>query len=80
MYGVREMDQPQTNTLTTGPPPSSLQEQEFDNPVYDMSEPLPPVYESVEARDESGIYTTVAEREDGLGQTSNIYDDVNMRQ
>ncbi len=75
VYGVREMDQPQTNTLTTGPPPFSLQEHEFDNPLYDMSEPLPPVYESVEARDErlmSGIYTTVAEREDGLGQTEHV--------
>ncbi len=69
MYGVCEMDQPQTNTFTTGPPPSSLQ---FKNPVYDMSEPLPPVYESMEARDErlmSGIYTTVAEREDRPGQS-----------
>ena len=25
-------------------------------------------------------YATVAEREDGLGQTSDIYDDVNTRQ
>ncbi len=68
MYGVCEMDQPKTNTLATGPPPSSLQ---FKNPVYDMSEPLPPVYESVEARDErlmSG--TTVAECEDGPGQSN----------
>ncbi len=82
VYGVCETDttQPQPNTLPTAPSPSSLQEHEFDNPLYDMSEPLPPVYESVEGRDErlmSGNYATVAEREDGLGQTSDIYDYVN---
>ena len=79
VYGVCEMTQ--TNTLTTAPPPSSLQV--YDYPLCDMSEPLPPVYESVDEKDErltinvNVSYATVAEREDGL---SDIYDDVNMRQ
>ncbi len=79
VYGVCEMTQP--NTLTTGPPPSSLQV--YDYPLCDMSEPLPPVYESVDEKLMINVnvsYATVAEREDGLGQTSDIYDDVNMRQ
>ncbi len=86
VYGVCETAQPQTNTLATGPPSSSLQEQEYDYPLCNVSEPLPPVYESVEARNEKLMinvnvsYATVAEREDGLGQISDIYDDVNMRQ
>ncbi len=86
VYGVCETAQPQTNTLTTGPPPSSLQEQEYDYPLCNVSEPLSPVYESVEDKDDKLMinvnvsYATVAEREDGLGQTSDIYDDVNMRQ
>ncbi len=77
VYGVCEMDQPQTNILATGPPPSSLQEQEYD-PLYNVSEPLPPVYESVDDKDDKLMinvnvsYATVAEREDGLGQTSDI--------
>ena len=78
MYGVCET-KPQPNTLPTAPPPS-LQEHEFDNPLYDMSEPLPPVYESVDERLTSNSYATIAEREDGLRHTSDIYDDVNMRQ
>ncbi len=72
MYGVC----PQTNTLATGPPPSSLQEQEFDYPLCNVSEPLPPVYDSVDEKLMTNVnvsYATVAEREDGLGQTS-IYD------
>ena len=79
VYGVCEMTQ--TNTLTT---PSSLQV--YDYPLCDMSEPLPPVYESVDKKDErlrinvNISYATVAEREDGLVQTSGIYDDVNTRQ
>ncbi len=89
VYGVCETAQPQTNTLTTGPPPSSLQEQEYDYPLCNVSEPLPPVYESVEddkLKDDKLMinvnvsYATVAEREVGLGQTNDIYDDVNMRQ
>ncbi len=86
VYGVCETAQPQTNTLATGPPPSSLQEQEYDYPLCNVSEPHPPVYESVEDKDEKLMinvnvsYATVAEREDGLGQTNDIYDDVNMRQ
>ncbi len=85
VYGVCELNtvQPQTNTLATGLPPSSLQEQEYDYPLC----ALPPVYGSVEARDEKLMinvnvsYATVAEREDEheLGKTSDIYDDVNMR-
>ena len=88
VYGVCEMNtaQPQTNTLPTGPPPSSLQELEYDYPLYNVSKPLPPVYGSVDEKDEKLMinvnvsYATVAEREDKLGQTSDIYDDVNMRQ
>ncbi len=84
VYGVCEMNtaQPQTNTLPTGLPPSSLQELEYGYPLCS----LPPVYESVESRDEKLMinvnvsYATVAEREDGLGQTGDIYDDVNTRQ
>ncbi len=82
VYGVC----PQTNTLATGPPSSSLQEHEYDYPLCDVSEPLPPVYESVDDKDDKLMinvnvsYATVAEREDGLGQISDIYDDVNMRQ
>ena len=51
--------------------------------VLYVREPLPPVYESVDEKDErltinvNVSYATVAEREDGL---SDIYDDVNMRQ
>ena len=51
-----------------------------------MSELLPLVYESVDENDKRLIinvnvsYSTVAEREDELGQTSDIYDHVNMRQ
>ena len=81
VYGVFETAQPQTNTLATGPPPSSLQEQEYDYPLCNVSEPLPPVYESVEDKNVNVSYANVAEREDGLGQISDIYDDiVNMRQ
>ncbi len=68
VYGVCELNtaQPQTNTLATGPPPSSLQQQEYDYPLC----PLPPVYESVEARERDEklminvnvSYATVAER------------------
>ena len=84
VYGVCEMNtaQSQTNTLPTGLPPSSLQEQEYGYPLCS----LPPVYESVEARDKKLMinvnvsYATVAERDDGLGQTGDIYDDVNTRQ
>ena len=77
VYGVCEVAQ--TNTL-----PSSLQV--YDYPLCDMSEPLPPVYESVDEKDErltinvNVSYATIAEREDGLGQTGDIYDDVYMRQ
>ena len=55
-------------------------------PLWNVSEPLPPVYGSVDENDEKLMinvnvsYATVAEREDKLGQTSDIYDDVNMRQ
>ncbi len=85
VYGVCEMAQPQPNTLATAPPPSSLQEHEhkYDYPLCDMSEPLPPVYKSADEKlmlNVSVSYVTVAEREDGLEQTSDIYDDVNMRQ
>ncbi|XP_064394660.1 sushi, von Willebrand factor type A, EGF and pentraxin domain-containing protein 1-like isoform X2 [Halichondria panicea] len=83
VYGVCEMAQPQPNTLATAPPPSSLQEHEFDYPLCDMSEPLPPVYKSVDEKLMLNVnvsYVTVAEREDGLEQTSGIYNDVNMRQ
>ncbi len=83
VYGVCEMAQPQPNTLATAPPTSSLQEHEFDYPLCDMSEPLPPAYESVDEKLMLNVnvsYVTVAEREDGLEQTSDIYDDVNMRQ
>ena len=88
VYGVCEMNttQPQTTTLPTGPPPSSLQELEYDYPLWNVSEPLPPVYESVDENDKRLMinvnvsYGTVAEREDELGQTSDIYDDVIMRQ
>ncbi len=83
VYGVCEMAQPQTNTLATAPPTSSLQEHEYDYPLCDMSEPLPPVYKSVDEKLMLNVnvsYVTVAEREDGLEQTSDIYDDVNMRQ
>ena len=72
------MAQPQTNTLATGPPPSSLQEQEYDYPLCNVSEPLPPVYESVDDKDDKLMinvnvnYATIAEREDGLGQISDI--------
>ncbi len=44
------------------------------------------MYESVDDKDEKLMinvnvsYANVAKREDGLGQTSDIYDDVNMRQ
>ncbi len=70
------MAKPQTNTLATGPPPSSLQEQEFDYPQCNVSEPLPPIYSSVDEKLMTNVnvsYATVAEREDGLGLTS-IYD------
>ncbi len=82
VYGVCKMAQPQTNcnTLATGPPPSSL---EYDYPLCEMSKPLPPVYDIVDEKLMINVnvsYATVAEREDGLGQTSDIYDDVNMRQ
>ncbi len=46
---------------------------------------LPPVYESVEEREKKLMinvnvsYATVAERDDGLGQTGYIYDDVKTR-
>ncbi len=85
VYGVCEMNttRPQTNTLLTGPPPSSLQELEYDYPLCNVSEPLPLVYRSVDENDKRLVnvsYAIVAEREDGLGQTSDIYDDVNMRQ
>ena len=84
VYGVCEMNtaQPQTNTLPTGLPLSSLQEQQYGYPLCSF----PPVYESVESRDEKLMisvnvsYAIVAEREDGLGQTSDIYDDVSTRQ
>ncbi len=82
MYGVCEVAQP--NTHPNGPPPSSLQV--YDYPLCDMSEPLPLVYESVDEKDERLMinvnvsYATVAEREDGLVQTGDIYDDVNTRQ
>ncbi len=84
VYGVCEMTQ--TSTLPTGPPPSSLQEIEYDYPLCNVSEPLPQVYESVDENDKTLIinvnvsYATITEREDELGQTSGIYDDVNMRQ
>ena len=70
VYGVCELNtvQPQTNTLATGLPPSSLQEQEYDYPLC----ALPPVYGSVEARDEKLInvsYATFTEREDELEKT-----------
>ncbi len=82
VYGVCEVVQ--TSTFPTGPPPSSLQV--YNYPLCDISEPLPPVYESVDKKDERLMinvnvsYATVAEREDGLGQTGDIYDDVNTRQ
>ncbi len=81
VYGVSEMTQ--TNTLPTGPPPSSLQELEYDYSLCNVSESLPPVYESVDEKLMINVnvsYATVAEREDELGQTSDVYDDVNMRQ
>ena len=83
VYGVCEVVQ--TSTLATGPPPSSSL-QVYDYPLCDMSEPLPPVYESADENDEiltinvNVSYANVAEREDGLGQTGDIYDDVNTRQ
>ncbi len=81
VYGVCEMTQP--NTLTTGPPPSSESLQEYDYPLCNVSEPLPPVYESVDEKlmiNANVSYATIAECEDELGHTSDIYDDVNMRQ
>ena len=82
VYGVCEMTQP--NTLTTAPPPSSESLQEYDYPLCNVSEPLPPsVDESVDEKLMISVnvsYATIAEREDGLGHTSDIYDDVNMRQ
>ncbi len=84
VYGVSEMTQ--ANILPTGLPPSSLQELEYEYSLCNVSEPLPPVYESVGEKDDKLMinvnvsYATVAEREDELGQTSDVYDDVNMRQ
>ncbi len=80
VYGVCEMTQ--TNTLPTGPPPS-LQELEYDCSLCNVLEPLPPVYESVDEKLVINVnvsYATVAEREEGLGQTNDVYDDVIKRQ
>ena len=66
-----------TNILATGPPPSSLLYKSWSltTPCVIMSEPFSPVYETVQDKDNELMinvnvsYATVAELEDGLGQT-----------
>ena len=87
MYGVCEMNtaQPQTSILATGPPPS-LQELEYDYPLWNVSEPLPPVYESVDENDKrlminvNAMQSLQSVKINCMGQTSDIYDDVNMHE
>ena len=67
-----------TPSLLVHPPPLYKSTSMTTPCMCDMSEPHPPVYESVVDKDKKLMinvnvtYATVAEHEDGLGQTSDI--------